>query len=109
MDVLHPGNSLCRQTGNDQCRTGPEIVESVVPNVVGLSYDKAYSQLTNLGFIVPYERKTDNAPKDEVIGQSVPKGTDWDLTEKVVLTISKGPQTVPQTMISDIGKDYDKA
>ncbi len=88
---------------------GPLIETKEMPKVVGLSYDKAYNQLTNMGFEVGYERVSDDAPKDEVIDQSVPEGTQADLTEKIILTISKGPKTETQTMIYVVGMDYSRA
>ncbi len=89
---------------------GPLIATEEMPNVVGLSYDKAYNQLYAMGFKnIKYERKESKEPKDEVIAQSVPKGTDTDLTETIVLTISKGPQTVTQEMPQVVGMEYDEA
>jgi len=89
---------------------GPLIVTEEMPNVVGMDYDKAYNLLTDLGFTtVTYKREESNKPKDEVIAQSVKKGEPTDLTEKVVLTISKGPQTVTAKMPDVTGMDYDDA
>ena len=89
---------------------GPLIKTEEMPYVVGMDYDKAYNLLSDLGFTtVTYKREESNKPKDEVIGQSVKKGEPTDLTEKIVLTISKGPQTVTAQMPNVVGMDYEKA
>ena len=89
---------------------GPLIQMEEMPNVVGMDYTKAYNHLIDLGFsTVTYERKESNKPKDEVIAQSVKKGTPTDLTEKIVLTISKGPQTITREMPNVVGMNYDEA
>ena len=89
---------------------GPMIETREMPNVVGQSYDTAYNVLINLGFEkVTYERKESKEPKDEVIAQPFPEGELVDITQKIVLTISKGPQTVTQEMPHVVGMDYEKA
>ncbi len=89
---------------------GPLIETEEMPNVVGMDYDKAYNLLSDLGFTnITYKREESNKPKDEVIAQSVKKDVPTDLTEKIVLTISKGPQTVTQKMPDVTGMDYDAA
>lgn len=89
---------------------GPLIETAEMPNVVGKDYDTAYNTLINLGFsTVTYERRESNEPKDEVIAQSVEAGEDLDLTEKIVLTISKGPkETEPPKEDKEENKDKDK-
>ena len=89
---------------------GPLIKMEEMPYVVGMDYDKAYNLLSDLGFTtVTYKREESNQPKDEVIAQSVKKGEPTDLTVKIVLTISKGPQTVTAQMPNVVGMDYDAA
>ena len=89
---------------------GPLIRTEEMPNVVGQSYDTAYNLLINRGFTnVTYERKESKEPKDEVIAQSVAKGEMTDVTSKIILTISKGPQTVTQEMPNVVGMTYDEA
>ncbi len=89
---------------------GPLIDTEEMPNVVGMDYDKAYNLLRDMGFdTVTYERKQSDKPKDEVIAQSVKEGEETDVTVKIVLTISKGPQTVKREMPNVVGLDYEKA
>ncbi len=74
---------------------GPLIKTAKVPDLVGLDYTAAMKRLDDLGFKnVDVEHKADDADKGEVIKQSVEKNTELDITEKIVLTISKGPDVV---------------
>ena len=71
---------------------GPVIVKEKMPDVVGLNYATAMKRLDDLGFKnVRVERKESEEPKDTVIAQSIPRYTQTDTTEEIVLTISKGP------------------
>ncbi len=71
---------------------GPVIVKEKMPDVVGLNYATAMKRLDDLGFKnVRVERKESEEPKDTVIDQSIPRYTQTDTTEEIVLTISKGP------------------
>ena len=71
---------------------GPVIVKEKMPDVVGLNYATAMKRLDDLGFKnVRVERKESEEPKDTVIAQSIPRYTQIDTTEEIVLTISKGP------------------
>ena len=89
---------------------GPLIETREMPSVVGMDYDKAYNLLIDLGFeTVSYKRQESDQPKDEVIAQPIKKGEETDITIKIVLTISKGPQTVKREMPNVVGMDYDKA
>ena len=89
---------------------GPMIRTADMPDVMGMDYNKAYNLLYDLGFTnITYKREESNKPKDEVIGQSVKKGEPTDLTVKIVLSISKGPQTVTQEMPNVLGMSYDEA
>jgi len=72
--------------------TGPLIKTNEVPNLVGLTYAQAMQRLDDLDFSnVEVIHKESNSPKDEVIGQSVSARTKLDITEKIVVTVSKGP------------------
>ena len=71
---------------------GPEIKTVAFPNLVGLNYTAAYNQLISLEFKnVTYEYKESDEEKDRVIEQPYSRGTKVDVTEQIVLTISKGP------------------
>ncbi len=72
---------------------GPVIEKIEMPDVVGMDYANAYNLLNQMGFeTIVRERKDSDADKDEVIEQSVKKNTKVDPTEKIVLTVSKGPK-----------------
>lgn len=74
---------------------GPLIKTNKVPNLVGLDYAAAMKRLDDLDFTnVEVVHKVDDADKGEVIKQSVAPDTDLDVTEKIILTISKGPDVV---------------
>ena len=72
------------------CSSGPVIETAEMPFVVGLSYSDAKEKLEELGFEVGYVRRESKEDKDEVIEQPYKKGELVDVTEKIVLTISKG-------------------
>ena len=68
----------------------PKMVQ--FPNVVGLNYTTAYNQLNSLDFKnVTYEYADSDKEKDQVIDQPYARGTKVDVTEQIVLIISKGP------------------
>ena len=72
---------------------GPLIPTAKMPNVVGLNYATAYKQLTDQGFSIVEPRYVESdETKDEVVGQSIAKDTDVDLTSKIILYVSKGPK-----------------
>lgn len=77
---------------------GPMIPMEKMPNVVGLNYATAYKQLRDAGFqnVEPKYVQSEE-PKDEVVGQSVPKNTETDLTSKIVLYVSNGPEATTAT------------
>ena len=82
------------------CSSGPMIEKAEMPKLVGMSYSAAKEALLKLGFSgdISYVRKESEEPKDEVIEQPYKKGTMVDITEDIVLTISKGPKaTEPPT------------
>ena len=71
---------------------GAEPKTVAMPNVVGLNYTTAYNQLISLEFKnVTYEYEESDEEKDKVIAQPYSRGTMVDVTEQIVLTISKGP------------------
>ena len=82
---------------------GPVIQTEKMPDVVGLNYATAEKRLNDLGFkSITVKREESDEPKDTVIAQSVPRYTEIDTTEQIVLTISKGPSVkkavVPQVV-----------
>ena len=83
------------------CSSGPVIEKAEMPELVGMSFEKAKELLTSLGFSesnITYVRRDSEAGKDEVIKQPYSRGTMVDVTEEIVLTISKGPkETEPST------------
>ena len=83
--------------------SGPMIQKEKMPDVVGLNYSTAMKRLDDLGFDnITVKREESDEPKDTVIAQSVPRYTEIDTTEEIVLTISKGPgvkkAVVPQVV-----------
>ena len=82
---------------------GPAIQTEKMPDVVGLNYATAVKRLNDLGFhTITVKWEESDEPKDTVIAQSVPRYTEIDTTEEIVLTISKGPSVkkavVPQVV-----------
>ena len=83
--------------------SGPMIRKEKMPDVVGLNYSTAMKRLDDLGFEhIVVKREESEKPKDTVIAQSVPRYTEIDTTEEIVLTISTGPgikkAVVPQVV-----------
>ena len=76
------------------CSSGPMIEKAEMPKLVGMSYAAAKAELELMGFTgdISYVRKDSNEPRDEVIEQPYKKGEMVDVTENIVLTISKGPK-----------------
>ena len=73
--------------------TGPEIVEAVMPNVVGLELSRVKELMTQQGFTnVRYEQMESQKPANEVIYQSVAKNTTVDASSEVIIHYSEGPQ-----------------
>ena len=80
--------------------TGPEIILKPMPNVVGLSLERAMELLEQQGFTNIVTEEVDSLrPKDEVVHQSVAKNEEVDVAAELVLKISRGPveTTVPET------------
>jgi beta-lactam-binding protein with PASTA domain len=76
------------------CSSGPMIEKVEMPKLVGMSYAAAKAELELMGFTgeISYVRKESNEPRDEVIEQPYKKGELVDITEDIVLTVSKGPR-----------------
>ena len=89
---------------------GPVIVKEKMPDVVGLNYATAMKRLDDLGFKnVRVERKESEEPKDTVIAQSIPRYTQTDTTEEIVLTISKGPGVKKAVVPNVVGLPFKDA
>ena len=90
--------------------SGPMIQMEKVPDVVGLNYATAMKRLDDLGFKnVRVEHKESNEDKDVVIAQSIPRYTELDTTEEIVLTISKGPGVKKALVPYVVGLPYKDA
>ena len=80
---------------------GPET--EVMPNVIGMSVDKACNIITNAGFKTP---KIEYVPSQEekatVVTQSVEKNTEIPLDTEILLEISEGPQETVSTVTKDV-------
>jgi beta-lactam-binding protein with PASTA domain len=76
------------------CSSGPVIEKAEMPKLVGMSYAEAKAELELLGFTgdISYVRRESDEPRDEVIEQPYKRGELVDITEDIVLTISKGPK-----------------
>ena len=76
------------------CSSGPMIEKVEMPKLVGMSYAAAKAELELMGFAgdISYVRRESNEPRDEVIEQPYAKGELVDITEDIVLTVSKGPK-----------------
>jgi serine/threonine-protein kinase len=76
---------------------GPRPVS--LPNVLGQSYDSAAATLTALGFLVGQVDVDANEPAGTVVDMDPPAGSDQPPGTKIILSVSRGPQTtaVPDT------------
>ena len=82
------------------CSSGPLIEKAEMPKLVGMSFAAAKAELELMGFTgdISYVRRESDEPRDTVIEQPYKKGEMVDVTENIVLTISKGPkETEPPT------------
>ena len=71
--------------------TGPEVVETPMPNVVGLELSRAKELMQQLGFTnVRYEPTESSRPENEVVYQSVAKNETVDVTGEVIIQYSSG-------------------
>ena len=90
--------------------SGPMIVKEKMPDVVGLNYSTAMKRLDDLGFDnVKTQRVESEEAKDTVIAQSVPRYTEIDTTEEIVLTISKGPGVKKAVVPYVVGLSFKEA
>lgn len=81
--------------------SGPGLQK--VPDVTGQSYTKAKAQLEKLGFTVTKETVADDAPKNEVLRQSVSEGEKVDpATTTITLTVSAGKEKVKLITLRDL-------
>ncbi len=88
---------------------GPIIKTAEMPNLIGQNYATAYNLLTQMGFTaVSSDYVESNEPKDEVVDQPYERGTAVDITEKIVLKVSKGPKTTAK-MPNVVGKTFEAA
>jgi eukaryotic-like serine/threonine-protein kinase len=81
---------------------GPAPVE--VPQVVGLPYAQASSELQAKGFKVDRVDQDSNQPADSVLAQDPQPGASAPKGSTITLTVSKGPQTttVPDVTTLDV-------
>ena len=72
---------------------GPLVKTAKMPLLVGMNLRDALEQLDELGLTnYSFDYVDSDREKDEVIGQSVTKFTEVDITTAIVLTVSKGPE-----------------
>ena len=72
--------------------TGPEVVETSMPNVVGLELARARELMEQMGFTnVRYEPTESSRPENEVVYQSVAKNENVDVSAEVIIHYSAGP------------------
>ena len=88
--------------------SGPEIEEGMLPSVVGKQLQVAYDILNSLNFKnIRVEPVESDAPKDEVVNQSVEGGTKIDVTTVIILEVSTGPKL--EKMPDLTGKSFEEA
>jgi len=78
---------------------GPDVQTAPMPNTVGVELERVKELMEQMGFKkVRYEQMESQKPKNEVIYQSVAKGTDVDVNSEIIIHYSAGPQeTVDET------------
>ncbi|MBQ4641815.1 MAG: Stk1 family PASTA domain-containing Ser/Thr kinase [Oscillospiraceae bacterium] len=82
--------------------------KKVMPNVVGMDVGNAVTTIVGAGFKTPTIQQVDSQePKDTVVTQSHEKGLEYEVTEEIVLEISKGaqptePPEVTKTVVIDL-------
>jgi serine/threonine-protein kinase len=81
---------------------GPKPVS--IPNVVGLPYDQAASELQRAGFVPSKLEQDSDQAAGIVISQTPSGGTEGSKGSTVTLTVSKGPSTsaVPDVTTTDV-------
>ena len=71
--------------------TGPEVVETSMPNVVGLELARARELMEQMGFTnVRYEPTESSRPENEVVYQSVGKNETVDVSTEIIVQYSTG-------------------
>ena len=87
--------------------TGPEVVETSMPNVVGLELNRAEELMTQMGFSnVRYEPTESSRPEREVVFQSVSKGETVDVSAEIIIQYSSGvAETVENVPPSETESD----
>jgi len=85
--------------------SGKEIIEEYVPSVVNRKYEDAVKALNDKGFMnVDKDEVESKEPIGTVVEQSVKNGTKLDVTQEIILKVSKGME-VPNV----VGKSYTEA
>lgn len=76
--------------GIESTEVTPDNQGTAVPDVVGLTAEKAISKLEGEGFVVVSEYRLSNMPANEVIGQRPPAGYIAERGASIVIVISEG-------------------
>jgi len=101
----------------EQLKTGQNVrlyiskgaEKAPMPNVVGMSVDKAVNIITGAGFKTPkIEYIASEEEKDTVVTQSHEKNTEIDLNTEILLEISEGPKETVSTVTKDVVIDVSK-
>jgi serine/threonine-protein kinase len=82
---------------------GPAPIE--VPQVVGLPYAQAYSELQAKGFKVARVDQDSNQPANTVLSQDPQAGGSAPQGTTITLTVSKGPQTTAVPDVTSLAVD----
>ena len=78
--------------------TGPEVVETSMPNVVGLELNRAKELMEQMGFTnVRYEPTESSRPENEVVYQSVGKNETVDVSTEIIVQYSSGVAETVET------------
>ncbi|MFY9284801.1 MAG: Stk1 family PASTA domain-containing Ser/Thr kinase [Miniphocaeibacter sp.] len=89
--VVAPGSTITIVVSK-----GPKPDNPKMPDVTDLTVDRATSILNDLGLVVSYNKVySDEVKADRVISQSINTNTEVEQGQKVVLTISLGPEEKP--------------
>jgi len=85
--------------------SGKEVIEEYVPSVVNKQYEEAVKALNDKGFKNLVKEEVESVESlGSVVAQSVRNGTKMDVTQEIVLTVSKGSE-IPNV----VGKTYSQA
>ena len=80
--------------GDEAVRTVTEVAQTSVPNVVGQRADRAVSRLIEAGLRADLRRELSRRPSGLVVKQAPGAGARVDRGQTVVLTVSRGSQTL---------------